>query len=290
VHALLVRSEWPFEDAGADDLHRRHAVKYSFMTFSCPELPLDGVLAAAKRFGYDGVEPRTGSKHAHGIEPGISGAARDAIRRQVAASGVALSCIATSHSYADPATARQQAAETVKSVQLAADVGAPCVRVFGGRIPVGLGRRQALDLVADCLKTISRETRETGVVICLETHDDWCDPAHVAEIMRRVNRPNVGVNWDIMHPIRVAHKTLEESFAALKPWIRHVHFHDGVTIQDQLKLVPIGTGDIDHRRAVQLLKGAAYNGHLSGEWIDWEPWETHLPRELAAMKKYEAGG
>jgi hypothetical protein len=27
---------------------------------------------------------------------------------------------------------------------------------------------------------------------------------------------------------------------------------------------------------------------LSGEWINWEPYEVHLPRELAAMHELEA--
>jgi len=26
---------------------------------------------------------------------------------------------------------------------------------------------------------------------------------------------------------------------------------------------------------------------LSGEWIDWEPYASHLPRELARMKSHE---
>jgi hypothetical protein len=38
---------------------------------------------------------------------------------------------------------------------------------------------------------------------------------------------------------------------------------------------------------VQLLRAAGYDGYLSGEWIDWEPCEVHLPRELATMRVYE---
>ena len=262
-------------------------MKYSFMTFSCPELSLDQVLATAQKFGYEAVEPRLDAKHAHGIEVDLARPQRKEIRKKVADSGIFLSCLATSHSYANPETARQQVAETVRKMQLAADVGAPCIRVFGGKIPVGIGRRQAQDSLVDALRTAGREGRETGVVICLETHDDWCDPAHVAEVIKRVALPNVAVNWDIMHPVRVAKKTIQESFDTLKPWIKHVHFHDGVTADGNLKMVPIGTGEIDHRQAVKCLKGTAYAGFLSGEWIKWEPWETHLPRELAVMKAYE---
>ena len=67
----------------------------------------------------------------------------------------------------------------------------------------------------------------------------------------------------------------------------HVHFHDGTTREGRLDLVPIGQGEIDHRRAVQLLGSSGYDGYLSGEWIGWEPFETHLPRELKTMRSYE---
>lgn len=80
---------------------------------------------------------------------------------------------------------------------------------------------------------------------------------------------------------------MDDAFETLRPWIEHVHFHDGVTTADRLQMVPIGTGEIDHRRAVQLLQAMPYTNYLSGEWINWEPWETHLPRELAVMRGYE---
>jgi hypothetical protein len=41
----------------------------------------------------------------------------------------------------------------------------------------------------------------------------------------------------------------------------------------------------------QLLGAAVeygHDGYLSGEWIDWEPGQTHLPREIAALREYEA--
>ena len=48
--------------------------------------------------------------------------------------------------------------------------------------------------------------------------------------------------------------------------------------------VPIGTGDIDHRRTIELLKTIDFDGYMSGEWIGWEPYEVHLPREIAALR------
>ncbi len=257
------------------------------MSFSCPDLELSPMLALARRLGYDGVEPRIDSGHRHGIELDASPAARKEARQLALDHGVALCCIATSCTYADPAKSGEAVELTRRAIDLAADVGSPRIRVFGGPIPGGVSRKAAIDQVAHCLTTVADYAQACGVTVCMETHDDWCRPTDVAAVMRRVERPAIAVNWDIMHPARTARVTIDDAFDALLPWIRHVHFHDG-TIGSALDLRPMGRGEIDHRRAVHLLQGAEWDGYLSGEWIDWEPYDVHLPRELAAMKAYEA--
>jgi sugar phosphate isomerase/epimerase len=262
-------------------------MKYSFMTFSCPQATLGEALAMAHRFGYDAIEPRIAAGHGHGIEPAADQASRTSVRRQADDAGVALCCLATSCKYADPATAAGQVDETLQAIDLAADVGAPRIRVFGGQIPKGRSRNESIALLVESLRQVVDRALQRGVAVCLETHDDWCDPAHVAEVVQQVNSPAVAVNWDVMHPVRAGGSTMDGAFEALRPWIRHLHVHDGSRRQDQLELVPIGQGDFDHRRVIELLVGMDYDGYLSGEWINWEPAEVHLPRELATLKGYE---
>ncbi len=264
-------------------------MKYAFMTFSTPQLGLADVLALAGRLGYDGVEPRLDSGHAHGIEVATGAAEREKARGAFAESGVAAACLATSCRCADPATHEEMVAATHERIDLAGDVGCPRLRVFGGAFPESASREHAIDLLAAGLSAAADHAAERGVTLCLETHDAWCDPHHVAEVLRRVDHPAVGANWDVMHPVRGGHATIGESFEALRPWIRHLHVHDGADREGKFALVPIGSGDIDHRRVIELLKGVDFAGYLSGEWINWEPHETHLPRELAALKAYEAG-
>ena len=265
-------------------------MKYSYMSFSTPELSLAEILEAAERFGYDGIEPRLDANHAHGIEVAASAEQRKAARQQVADSPIALACLATSLQYANPADTEKMIAETHERIDLAGDVGAPRLRTFGGQLGEGLSRDGAIDLLARTLSDVADHAAERGVTLCFETHDDWCDPKHVAAVLQRVSHPNIAANWDIMHPVRMGLATIEESFETLRPWIRHLHVHDGVTKDGQLELAPIGTGEIDHKRAIELLAAAGYDGYISGEWIGWEPWETHLPRELATMKGYEQAG
>lgn len=262
-------------------------LKYAFMSFSCPQASFDGMLALANRYGYDGVEPRIDAGHAHGIEPNIAGPLRGEFRRKATDAALAIACIATSCRYSDPQTTELQLSLTRRCIDLAADIGAPRIRVFGGAVPPGVSREEAIDHLAASLGRIATHAAARDVVVCVETHDDWCNPLHMAEVMKRADHPSVAVNWDIMHTLRQGGATMDQAFAILRPWIRHAHVHDGLLQPGDVVLKPIGQGEIDHRRAVELLQGMNYDGYLSGEWIDWEPPETHLPRELAILKSYE---
>jgi sugar phosphate isomerase/epimerase len=262
-------------------------MKYAFMTFSTPQLTWAEVLDTAKRFGYDGVEPRLDAKHRHGVEVAAPDEQRVAIRALAAEKGIAIACLATSLAFADPAKTDEMIQSARARIDLAGDLGAPAIRVFGGKIPEKVTREDAIELVANSVRAVADQAAERGVALCMETHDDWCDPVQVAAVLRRANHPAVAANWDIMHPILRGGATMESAFESLKPWIRHLHVHDG---GEDGKLTPIGQGKIDHRRALALLKQIKYQGFISGEWIDWEPYETHLPRELAALKQCEGAG
>ncbi|MDD5678289.1 MAG: sugar phosphate isomerase/epimerase, partial [Kiritimatiellae bacterium] len=256
------------------------------MSFSCPQLTLGELLAMAKRFGYEGVEPRIDSQHKHGVETAASAAQRKEIKKQTVAGGVAFACIATSCSFANPEITKQNIDYALKCIDLASDVGAGRIRVFGGSLAKDQKREDAVRVVADALRAVADHAQARGVTVCMETHDSWCLPEDVATVMRRVDHPAIAVNWDIMHPIRVCKVTMDQAFETLKPWIRHLHIHDGTLGGTQL--VPIGNGGIDHQRAVELLLTIPYDGYLSGEWINWsDACEVHLPRELAIMKSYE---
>ncbi len=262
-------------------------MKYAFMTFSCPTYDLDRTLALARQFGYQGIEPRIGSGHQHGIEVSASAEIRRVIRKKAEDAGIEICCLATSCKYADPTVYSQMVEQARMAIDLAADVGSTRIRVFGGPIPQEFTRLQAVDLLVGALSALAGYASPRNVCVCLETHDDWSDPAWVAQVMQRVDHPAVGVNWDLLHPVRRVRCSIDQAFTTLKPWIHHVHFHDGVASESNLEFRSIGRGDIDHRRAVHLLRSIRYEGFLSGEWINWESAEIHLPRELEALLQYE---
>ncbi len=260
-------------------------MKYAFMTFSTTELSLAQNLDVARRYGYDGIELRIDANHKHGVEVATAPKERAAIRKAFTQARIAAACVATSLNYANPQNTTAMVEQTHERIDLTADIGAPTMRVFGGNLPDGVTREQAYDLVTSSLSEVASHAKERGVTLAFETHDAWTDPRDVAEVLRRVDHPNIACNWDILHPVRTKKATLEESFEILKPWIRHLHIHD--SSGDGIKSVPIGTGLIDHRTVLTCLKSISFSGFLSGEWINWEPYETHLPREIGTLRRFE---
>ncbi len=263
-------------------------MKYAFMSFSCPDSTLAEMLVVAAELGYAGLEPRLDAHHAHGIETSLSGPQRQAVKAQVTDSGVALACLAVSSRFADPETAAGHLDNLERELELAADLGVPAVRVFGGQFPPTISRDEAIDNVSAALAAVAAQAAAGGIVLCLETHDAWCHPAHVVKVMEAVNQDSVRVNWDVLHPVRTAGVDLQASFEMLKPWIAHVHVHDAEITPGRIGYAPMGTAALDHRLVLTALHGIGYAGYLSGEWIDFSPWQEHLPREISRLRRYEA--
>jgi len=259
-------------------------MNYSFMSFSAPELTLKESLDTAYRFGYDGFEPRLVSNHGHKIETTAPADYLVEAKKIADDAGIAFACIATSCMFSDPGTADAHVDEAKRVIDLAEKLGSRAIRVFGGKIPDGLTREKSMDSIIGSLSKLAAYAKNSGVYVCIETHDDWHDPSYVAEIAKA---SGCSVNWDIMHTDHTAKYPPKRVFELLKSYIRHIHVHDGAYIDGSLKFRPVGEGDVDHATPLKLLKQSGYEGFISGEWIGWEPWEVHLPREIAALKNLE---
>lgn len=263
-------------------------MRYLFNSFSLPDHDIAGLLAAAHRFGYSGLELRTDKGHAHGVEVSSDSDVRRRAAAQIVSSGLSVDCLCLPTEIADPDAAAAVLAQVQSGVDLASDVGIPFVRVFGGEFPDVIARATARQHVVDILTRLADHASTRDVVVCLETHDRWADPGELRRVMTRVDHPHAGLLWDVWQTGRRAGASLADSYHTLSPWIRHVQMHDGLLRIDRLEFRPIGRGDIDHLEVLALLRGGGYQGAIAGEWIDWEPGEVHLPRELAQMHHYEA--
>lgn len=243
-------------------------MRLAFMTFACPGWSLDQVLDAAARHGYEGLEPRLDSGHAHGLEVGLGSGERVELRRRIEDSGTALCCLATSLQVIQPGPGGmgRLLVEAMARIVLAADLGAPALRVFGGPVPGDLPRDVALDRAADALRTLGEAAVQHGVELWVETHDTLSLGVDCAAVVAACDHPAVGINWDVMHPYRLG-EPLESTLAALRGRIRHCHWHDALAQPGRPEITRFGEGELPLEAMIEALRVEGYTGYLSGEWF-----------------------
>jgi sugar phosphate isomerase/epimerase len=160
----------------------------------------------------------------------------------------------------------------VAALELAAEWGAPAVRVFGGE--------------AESLDDELARAEQLGVTILLETHDDWSSARRVAGVLERFDSVWLAAVWDLHHPQR-AGESPQDVLDALGDRIGLVHVKDA---RADGSLVPLGAGEVPVRECVELLRAAGYDGWWTVEWEKrWHPElaeaEDALPHELAVLRR-----
>jgi len=238
-------------------------MKISFMTFACPAYTFDQVVALAQRHGYDGIEFRCDSDHKHGVMVESSKAQRAESRRKLGDAGLEACCLATSLQFVKNEAAEQALAR----IELAVDMGWPGLRVFCGPLPEGVSIDEAILRVARNLRRVAESALHAGVRLWLETHDSVSKGIHAGRIVRLVNHPAVGINWDNMHPYRNG-ESLKTTWEAIGPFVQHTHFHDSLASPDQVVIKPFGEGELPIQRMYDLLRSSGYEGYFSGEWFE----------------------
>jgi sugar phosphate isomerase/epimerase len=105
---------------------------------------------------------------------------------------------------------------------------------------------------------------ERGVGLMVENlPGDFNTARELGELLDPV--PELGLHLDIGHAnLLVVHSTVQELLSAYGHRLRHVHLHDNKGGAADLHL-PLGTGTVDVRRAVRLLKSSGYDATITLE-------------------------
>jgi sugar phosphate isomerase/epimerase len=269
-------------------------MKLAFTTLACPGWTIEEAASQGRAAGYEGIELRLLDGEVVG--PSLSAANRRRVRDACAAEGLALICLDTSVRIAQPEREprEQQIRDGLAMLELAAELGAPLIRVFA-MPPEGVAPVDSVPGAAACLAPLAERAQELGIAVTLETHDAFCDSRIVAQVLEQVPGPGAGALWDLLHPYRIG-EPFEETLARLRRRLLHVHVKDGKPPADggsNWDLTLLGQGAVPTAAILAALREAGYDGWLAVEWEKkWHPElaepELALPQHSAELRAYLA--
>lgn len=217
--------------------------------------------------GYAGVELRT--EHAHRVEPGLSPAARDEVRRRFADSPVIFVGYGSNQEFhsPDPAELRRNIEGTFELIKLCHDLGASGVKVKPNALPEAVPAERTIDQIARSLNEIGRYAAGFGQVIRLEVHGRRTSELPVIkQIMDRVTEPAVGLCWNC-NPEDLLAPGLEANFRLVRD-----RFGDTLHVRE------LDSTDYPYAELMKLLIQTRYQG-----WVLLEA-RTAPADRVAAMK------
>src|SRR5512145_3084 len=286
-----VRSE-PAQATGDRALpHTKIAVStYSYWHFRTPKYPIERVIEDAARLGFDGVEIL------HRQMNDESPAYVNKLKQLAFRNGLALPMLSIHQDFiSDKAEERQKdVAHTIRCIELAARLGAPCIRLNSGRwntIPSfddlmkvkgdeppikGYTDEDAFRWCIEGIQACLPAAEKHGVLLALENHGGLTTKTeNLLRIYKGVTSPWLGINMDT------------GNFAVDPyPEIEKLAPHAAIV---QAKTYYGGgewyTLDLDYQRIAGTLRGAGFSGWVSLEMEGKEDPATAVPKSLQVLRK-----
>lgn len=216
------------------------------------EMSLDELISLGDESGLDGLELRT--THAHGVEPELDAAGRQAVREKFAATDVALYGLGSACEYhsPDPEELAKQIQLTRDFIDLAKDVGAVGVKIRPNALPEEVPVEKTLEQIGEALAQVGDYAAEKDVLLWLEMHGRGSShPPHIKTMLDIADQPQVQACWNC-NDADIADGSIHDYFGLLRDRIGLLHVHD---LYD----------DYPYRELVELLKGIDYDGYVMAE-------------------------
>jgi len=213
------------------------------------------IIEKCEATGFQGVELRT--THAHKVEVDLSPSERQDVKKRFEDSGVELAGLGSAFEYhsADPDEVRQNIEGTKEYVKLAADVGAPGVKVRpnGLQIDAGVPEEKTLEQIGLALRECGQFAQDYGVEIRLEVHGKHtCEVPRCKKIMDVADHENALLCWN-SNPSDVIDGSVKQNFDLVKDKIALVHMRD------------LFVEDYPWKEFLSLLNGVGYEGFTLAE-------------------------
>ena len=204
-------------------------MKLGLVTYQMGEsLTLEQLITVCERTGFEGMELRT--THAHGVEPSLDAAQRQAVRDRVAQSPVVICCLGTTCEFDSPDAdvVQKHVAEAQRFADLARDVGAQAIKVRPNNLheDQGIPVEQTLKQIGVALTEVGSYAGTRGVEVWVEIHGrGTAHVPHCRSIMDACDAPNVGLTWNC-NAQDIIDGSIRQNWMLVRDWIRCLHIHD----------------------------------------------------------------
>jgi sugar phosphate isomerase/epimerase len=155
---------------------------------------------------------------------------------------------------------------TRRSLNLARELGAPCITTEpGGPVEPGASWAAALRLFVEGLKPVAEHAEKEGVLLLVEPEPGLLIETadQFLELMRHIDSPAVGLNFDIGHFYCVGDDPAA-TVPRLAKYIRHFHLEDIAASRVHHHLIP-GEGAIDFAATFRAIRSVGYEGWVTIE-------------------------
>lgn len=237
-------------------------------------LDLAGFIDYCAKLGLEGTELT-----AYYFPTDVTGEYLAGLKSRAQQAGLAVSGGAIGNDFCKPAGPELEAqiAQARKWIDVYAQLGAPTIRVFAGRIPKGDTEAAAIKRCIETLEAVCEYAGSRGVVLALENHGGvTATAAQMLPIVRGVRSRWFGVNFDSGN-FREGDDPYAE-LAQIAPY--------AVSAQVKVEMVRRGRSEpADLGRIVRLLRDAGYSGWLSLEYEASEDPYQAIPRYTRQLQQ-----
>jgi L-ribulose-5-phosphate 3-epimerase len=264
---------------------------YSYWHFKGDKYPIEKVIESAAKLGLDGIDVL------HRQMENEDRSYMNKLKKQAFVNGIAMTCLSIHQGFVfpDKEELNKHIDHTKHCMELAADMGIPCMRLNTGRwntiksfdeFMAHRGQEPAItgytedDAFKWCIDSINQcmaRAEELGVLLALENH--WglgSTPEGMLRIKNAVNNPWLQLLMDTGN-------FLENPYSKLEMIAPHTCFVQAKTYYGGGEWYSL---ELDYKRITNILKKVNYQGYISIEFEGKEAADSGVKKSVELLKKY----
>jgi sugar phosphate isomerase/epimerase len=182
----------------ANAASKANGIQFGLVTYLWgKDMDLPTLIDVCEKSGVGGVETRT--EHKHGVEPSLSKAERNDVKKRFADSPVTLVGYGSNAQYheADPAKVEANIELTKKYIHLMHDCGATGVKVKPNGFPQDVSREKTIEQIGKSLNEVAKYGADYGQQIRVEVHGKGTQELDVMKAIFDVaDHKNATICWN----------------------------------------------------------------------------------------------